>query len=467
MQNVITFLQDQFESLTSHLLTRGDEQAAFLLGKQTITTDSINLLVRSIIPVEKSDIISSSPTHMSIRSVAYLRVLKRADLEGSNFIFVHSHPTGTHQFSTKDNEEETALFKTAYIRIHHDIVHGSLVFTDKDTFCGRLWTQDGTTCEVERIRVIGNRFQYLFSEPLSEAPLEFFDRQALAFTSALQLILKRLHIGIVGVGGTGSSVCEQLIRLGIGKLTIIDAGTFEKSNTSRVYGSTAFDEHVSKANIAGRLAASIGLGTEVNCIHGHLSSRSTTRRLLDCDVVFGCTDDEWGRSILNRLSYRHYIPVFDMGVSIDTDNNRIVSAQARVTTLLPGTACLSCRKRISAEGIRAESIALTDPAQAVGLRKEDYLKNINERAPSVISFTTQIAAVAVSEFLHRLTAFQGADRASSEIIYRLDQSRIGTNSTPPSPDCRLCADKARWGVGDSTKRFLDLNWATDDKKTTV
>ena len=464
MQNIITFLQNQFDFLVSHLLTEGDEQAAFLLGKQTITTDSINLLVRSIIPVEESDIISSSPTHMSIRSATYLRVLKRADLEGSNFVFVHSHPTGIRQFSAKDNEEETALFKTAYIRIHHDIVHGSLVFTNKDTFSGRFWMQDGTTSEVERIRVIGNRFQYLFSESLSEVPLEFFDRQALAFTSALQPILKRLHIGIVGVGGTGSAVCEQLIRLGIGKLTIIDAGTFEKSNTSRVYGSTAFDEHVSKANIAGRLAASIGLCTEVNCIHGHLGSRSTTRRLLDCDVVFGCTDDEWGRSILNRLSYRHYIPVFDMGVSIDTDNNnRIVSAQARVTTLLPGTACLCCRKRISSEGIRTESIAFTDPVQASLLRKEGYLKNINERAPSVISFTTQIAAAAVSEFLHRLTAFQGVDRIASEIIYLLDQSRIRTNSTPPSPNC-LCSDKARLGVGD-TKRFLDLNWAIDEKTT--
>src|SRR4029077_5815617 len=128
---------------------------------------------------------------------------------------------------------------------------------------------------------------------------EYFDRQARAFTSAFQPILRRLHIGIVGVGGTGSAVCEQLIRLGIGRLTLIDNGKFEKSNVNRVYGSSVFDEGIAKVNIAARLAANIGLGTDIVSIEGHLSYQSVARQLVNCDAIFGCTDDEWGRSILN------------------------------------------------------------------------------------------------------------------------------------------------------------------------
>jgi hypothetical protein len=456
MQYSATFLESQFGTLIAHLFSGKDEQAAFILGRQTKTPNSTNLLVRKIIPVEAADIISASRIHLSIRSRAYLRAIKQAALNGDNFIFVHSHPNGHLEFSSQDDREETALFKTAYNRIHHDAFHASLLFADKNAFCGRVWLPDGSHPKMSRIRIIGSRFQYLFSEAINDAPLEYFDRQARAFTSYLQPILKRLHIGVVGAGGTGSAVCEQLIRLGIGKLTVIDGGAFEKSNVNRVYGSTVFDENLPKVNIVGRSAATIGLGTELNYIRGHLSFRTITRRLLDCDTIFGCTDDEWGRSILNRLALRHYIPVFDMGVNIDTENDNIRSIQGRVTTLLPGAACLFCRRRISVERVRAEAIAATNPEEAARLRKEGYLVNIDEPAPAVISFTTGIASAAVSEFLHRLTGFQGADRKSTEILYFWDQSRIRTNSIAPSPDC-FCANEAQWGTGD-TKRFLDLNW---------
>jgi len=457
MQYHITFLDQQFESLMAHLFSlEGNEQAAFLLGRQAVAPNSTTILIQKVIPVEAPDVIEASHVHMAIKSQAYLRAIKRADLTGDSVLFVHSHPPGVPDFSAQDDREEAALFKTAYIRIKHGAIHGSLVFSGKDLFRGRVWLPDGTHVRIQSTRVIGNRFQYLFSEPLSDRPLEYFDRQARVFTSDLQPVLKRLHIGVVGAGGTGSAVCEQLIRLGIGKLTVVDAGTFESSNVNRVYGSSVFDETLPKVNIVARVAAGIGLGTELTHVQGHLSFRSVTEKLLDCDIVFGCTDDEWGRSILNRVALRYCIPVFDMGVNIDTDRGKILSIQGRVTTLLPGAACLFCRRRISADRVRAESISATDPEEAAKLKKEGYLVGIDEPAPAVISFTTAIAAAAVSEFLHRLTGFQGSDRKSTEVIVFFDQSRIRTNSTPPSPDC-LCADETKWGTGD-TSRFLDLNW---------
>ncbi len=460
MHYSLTFLEYQFDALTAHLFsTTGVERAAFLLGRQAVTPNQTKLLVRSVIPVEASDIIEASKVHMSIKSSAYLRVMKEADRTGQSFLFVHSHPSGFPKFSAQDDTEELALFKTAYTRIHNESVHASLVFSDRNSICGRVWLPNQTTSAVSSIRVIGRRFQFIYPDATEEAPMEYFDRQARAFTAEIQKILKQLHIGVVGSGGTGSSVCEQLIRLGVGKLTVIDGGTFEKSNVTRVYGSSVFDENLPKANIIARLAASIGLGTKIDHIHGHLSHRSVCRKLLDCDLVFGCTDDEWGRSILNRLQIWYYIPVFDMGVQIDTDKDKIRGIQGRVTTLMPGAACLFCRKRISADRVRAESIAASNPDEAARLRKEGYLANIDERAPAVVTFTTAIAASAVSEFLHRLTGFQGAERQSTEIIHFFDQSRMRTNATAPTDGC-FCADEARRGAGD-TKRFLDLNWRTE------
>src|SRR5450759_1238956 len=370
MRYVLTFPGQLFHEMVTHLSsTPGLERAAFLFGRLATTTATTTILVQRMTPVSAADIESASSVHMSIRSQAYRRALKDADATGQCFLFAHSHPPAARGFSSQDDREEAALFRTAYVRIHHDTVHGSLVLPDPTTAVGRVWLPDGTYRVVERIRIIGERFQYLYPDRTTDEHLEYFDRQARAFTSVLQPVLKRLHVGIVGVGGTGSAVCEQLIRLGVGTLTVVDSGVFEASNVSRVYGSGVYDEALPKVNVTGRLAATIGLGTTVNRVHGHLSYKSVARQLLECDILFGCTDDEWGRSILNRLALWYHLPVFDMGVQIDTDGDTIRSIQGRVTTLVAGAACLFCRHRISVERVRAAAVSASNPEEAARLRR--------------------------------------------------------------------------------------------------
>jgi hypothetical protein len=194
----------------------------------------------------------------------------------------------------------------------------------------------------------------------------------------------------------------------------------------------------------------------VHRVRGHLSFASVVRELVDVDVVFGCTDDQWGRSILNRLALWYHLPVIDMGVRIDATDGKVRSIHGRVTTLVAGAACLLCRGRISSDGIRDEALAATNPDEATRLRKEGYLGELEEPAPAVVTFTTIVAGTAVAELLNRITGFRGEDYRSTEVILLLDQNRVRTNSTPPRQDC-LCSLTCNWGRGDS-RRLLDLNW---------
>jgi len=70
----------------------------------------------------------------------------------------------------------------------------------------------------------------------TEVRLNFFSRQVLAFGEELQKLFQQLTIGIVGMGGTGFSVAEQLIRLGVGRIITADKETLDDSNVTRVYG---------------------------------------------------------------------------------------------------------------------------------------------------------------------------------------------------------------------------------------
>jgi molybdopterin/thiamine biosynthesis adenylyltransferase len=458
MRYSITFTQEVYSALVDHLFQLGQtERAAYLLCGLSHTEAETRLLVRCLLPVLIQDVLTSSRSHMEIEPQSFMRAMKEADMNGVAFVFVHSHPPGVRDHSPADDKTEASLFRTAYIRIGtHSAVHASIVFSAPDCPSARVWHRDGSYSPVTMIRVIGDRFRFYGNLQAAGVGAQIFDRQIRAFGSAIQQMLGSLHIGIVGAGGTGSAVAEQLIRLGVGRLSEFDSQCLEASNTTRVYGSGLKDAGQPKVEIIRRHSDHIGLGTNVTAVDSDITQRASAELLRDCDVIFGCTDDELGRSILCRMATDYYIPVFDMGVKINSKDGEIVSVEGRVTTLVPGTACLFCRGRITAEGVSANVIAKHSKAQIDELRRQGYAPELHENAPAVIPFTTAVASAAVQELLHRLTGFMGSDRTSSEAILFFDQSRIRTNRVPPQAGC-FCADHVNWGIGDQTP-FLGILW---------
>lgn len=456
MLYAITFREQDYDRLKEHLQSSSNEQAAYLLCRVSASDVRTNLLVRDVIPVAEADVVRATVDSMCISSRSYTRAMKYANDTEQCLVLVHSHPGGESQFSAQDDVEEAKFFRSAYVRIRSPGLHGSMVFGNNEMLAARVWLPDGTYAPVYRVAVIGRRFRFRFLDEQAYSIPEHFDRQVRAFGHEIQRSLSRLHVGVVGAGGTGSSVLEQLIRLGVGSILVADKDNFALSNINRVYGSRMSDDGKSKVSLVTRSASEIGLGTKVNLIARSVTFESTLAQFRDCDVIFCCTDDDWGRSLITQLAVYYYVPVFDMGVKIDADEGRVKSVQGRVTTLMPGAACLYCRERITAERVAADVKRETNPEEAQALAKEGYLVGLVEPDPAVIPFTTTVAAGAVTEFLHRLIGFLGEDRESTEVVYRIDDSKVSTNSKNPKPGC-FCADRDRLGKGD-TRRFLDLLW---------
>jgi molybdopterin/thiamine biosynthesis adenylyltransferase len=453
----LTFLEADFEQLREALNSSPDvENAAYLICRISRSESEVRLLVREVIPVEREHILEASAAHMKIASISFRTAMKRADAQKCSFVFVHTHPDGQPNHSGQDDREEAPLFRTAYARIHSETtIHASLVFTGGKISGARVWLSDGTVHPIELIRIVGKRLHFWFSNSDDRSNPEFFDRQIRAFGHELQPLLRRLRIGVVGAGGTGSAVIEQLTRLGIGYLLISDGEDFDPSNVNRLYGSRVIDEGLPKVKIIQRLVADVGLGTRVRLLARPITFRSVLEELRTCDAVFGCTDDEWGRSLLTRLAIYYAIPVFD----IDSKDGLIRSINGRVTTLMPETACLYCRNRITAEGVGFESLRAINPERAEEQEREGYIPELGEPAPSVVPFTTTVASSAIGEFLHRLTGFMGADRNSSEVLHLFDSTTVRRNSKPSRPEC-FCGNRAFWCRGD-TRPLLDITWRSE------
>src|SRR5581483_7776567 len=56
-----------------------------------------------------------------------------------------------------------------------------------------------------------------------------------------QALLRSLKIGVIGAGGAGSLVLEQLNHVGVGEPVAIDPDRIDVSNLSRIPGSTRLD----------------------------------------------------------------------------------------------------------------------------------------------------------------------------------------------------------------------------------
>lgn len=196
----------------------------------------------------------------------------------------------------------------------------------------------------------------------------------------------------------------------------------------------------------------------VEIVPQHITFEAAAKALRDCDLIFGCTDKELPRAILGQLAVRYCIPIFDLGVLIDSRDGCIAGVHGRVTTLMPGEACLFCRGRITAEGIRIESLSAEDRERQV---RDGYAPGLDEPAPAVIAFTTATASAAIIELLHRLTGFMGSERNSSEVLLALDQTRLRTNRLAPREGC-VCEDRSFWGRGD-VDPFLEMVWPNETR----
>ncbi len=448
----ITILEDTFQELMSFLSSSKKEEAAYLLCSQSESDDEYRFLVQKVIPVSVDEYLRQKTDCLSIDSNSYARIAKRAKSSNSSILFIHSHPNDYPNFSLKDDVEDPKLIEFFNNRIP-GVTHGSLILSNKK-FLGRIYVKDKKV-PIKRIRVIGTRFTFYNLEQDSEPIPIFFDRQVRAFGPDLQKTLKQLHVGVAGTGGTGSSVIEQLTRLGVGTLSIFDGDDFDPTNVNRMYGSRSTHKGEKKVKILSDHVESICLGTALKTYPSHISEEKVAKQLKECDVIFGCTDKEYPRSILNNIAIQYFIPVIDLGVKIDSNQDVIQSINGRITTLYPGTACLFCRERITSETIRAEVLPLDEHTKQV---KEGYVPALKLNNPAVITFTTMVASQAVNELIHRLTGFLGIERKSTEVLFLFHNTEIKRNSQQPNQDCGVCMKKKLWGIGDNNRNFLGRVW---------
>lgn len=262
-------------------------------------------------------------------------------------------------------------------------------------------------------------------------------------------LFRSLHVGVVGLGGIGSPLAEQLLRMGPREMTIIDSDRLDSpSNVRRVFGATSSDpyerEPPSKVDVVGAHLDRIGLDTVVNRIAGDIREESVFRALLDSDVVLNATDTHGSRAIVNDLASTYMMPVVDVGGQAGgTSKGELAALVAEIRILTPVTPCLWCRDVISADVVRAENLP---DGELKSLIEEGYLVSFGgQPAPSVAALTVLASGMASCALLSLLTS-EGEVCPSGYLIDGLMGDALEMGPADPLAGCRC---RARLGAGDS------------------
>lgn len=413
-----------------------------------------------VVPVPEDQVVSASSQHITWTTTSFVRALQGAQTEGLTVAVVHSHPSGLTSFSAQDDRNEADLVELAQHRNGPDTPLVSLLLTPAGDLQGRVWTGRHAYVPLRLLQVVGESIRLQYPGRGHGQARPALARQALAFGTALNQDLAMLRVGVVGCGGTGSATALLLARLGVGQLALFDPDVVECTNLNRLHGARQADADAlrPKVEVVARALTELGLGVRVVPLQAWIGDVVCRDAFKACDVVFGCTDDHAGRLLLNRFAYYYVTPVIDMGLAIEVSAGEPPAIQAldgRVTVLGPGHPCLLCRGVVNPVRAREEALQRANPTEYARQKAEAYVVGEGNPSPAVVTFTTEVAAMAIEEFLHRLQGFRGPEGAVGQRVRKFHLLTDRRQGGAPQPDCPVCASPRCWGRGD-VDPFLDL-----------
>lgn len=229
-----------------------------------------------------------------------------------------------------------------------------------------------------------------------------YERQIQFFGIAGQERLKAQRVAVIGVGGLGSHIVQQLAFLGVGKITVIDDDDLDRSNLNRLIGARYTDPipGTSKVSISKRLIKDTNPFTIAEAIHKNLRSKESFEAIKNSTCVFGCFDNDGGRLILNELCIAYEIPYFDLATEIP--NEDVLNFGGRVFLTHDSSACLYCIDevdKIEAMQYLSNDCTAKDHKDVYGVPS----KFLGNSGPAVVFLNGVIASLAITEFIALVT----------------------------------------------------------------
>lgn len=421
----LDFSGSTYRELSTSLLSDERESCAVLLCNVVTDEDRIRLLVIDILRPGPDDYAVRTEVATTLNPIYVSTIARRAIEEKKAVVFVHTHPFGKNfpRFSEIDDEGEVHL--ASYMaRQKHNCPHVALVISPGGATARLLATAEPVT-----VREISERISIESVQPTSNAH-EKFDRQVRLLGEHGQFALQALRVGVVGLGGTGSVVAQELAYLGVRSFLLVDPDMVEGTNLNRVIGATPASVGQPKVLVTRDMISAIAPSAEIDSAVGDIRYADIAALLLSCDLLFCCTDSHGSRAVLNQIAYQYLIPCIDVGVAIVSDGTKVTHVVGRVQLLSPSHPCLICTNNINTDQVRYD--LMTDEQR----KSDPYFLGQGEPAPAVVTINSTVSSLAATMFLGVVAGLQTRARY---LHYNGLQSTVRPVAAIADPNCVICS----------------------------
>jgi len=383
------------------------EHFVFFLAESVKVKNHVVFLVSEIIKIDDKDT-ENELFALRIKTNALLNVINIANSKKLCLIEIHNHFAGKMDVSFSNTDENGFKEFVPYVL---DSVSGfpyaALVTNKDENFEGKMWNPDGKPSPIFSVKIIGEKFKKIFTTSGKRVKPDVTDvenvyhRQILAFGKEGQQKIRELKIAIVGVGGIGSHLAQQLAYLGVDNFVLVDPDKIEESNLNRLIGGCSADIGKFKVDVISRLIESINPDAKVTKFRTELEN-DVFSELKDVDVILGGLDNDGPRLILNQISYSYYVPYIDCATGIDVENNKIELAGGHIMIVQPEGPCMeNCTKILDKKEV---SDFLASEEEYQNRVKLGYIKGENIKSPSVVSLNGLVASYAVNQLIKIITS---------------------------------------------------------------
>lgn len=421
--------------IREHLFSAPTEQVGFLLLREH---DSAYVL-EEYYPVPSRGLVQPSPFHAEVAEDEQARVINMAARRGLMLAEVHSHPgASVAEFSASDLAGFAEFVPHVRWRLRQH-VYMALVFAG-DSFDGLYWGDGEDPADSVCFRVNGHALQstgrtIAALRRTREEDQKRYSRQSALFGERGQEAIRRVRVGIVGCGGLGAHVVQQLAYLGVHDFVLVDGDTCETSNLNRLVGAITSDVGRAKTSVLARQIRALQPRARISEVTEGFPSALAAQVLERTDVIFGCMDNDTGRLALLDYTCSRRRPYIDLA----SDAERGFGGRVVFTGL--GKGCLFCRGEIDQKELwnkGASDAQRREDAAIYGVRKED----LGSSGPAVVSINAVVASLAVTEFTMFVT---GLRAPVPHLTYRGEIGIVTKAEPPPTSTCYYCGDL--WAVG--------------------
>lgn len=429
--------EDRHAQLLAHLFQDDyDEHAAVVLAGQSSVTGKTRLLGRELILVPADSFAPGRHGYRQIEPRFVAEVSSRAADAGLAYVSLHGHPGADRSVSLSrdDRDAHERLFP------HLNDITGAPVTgiaLGQRSASGEVWVGDQPT-PLSALRVSGHNLAVLTERPTIASAIDArFDRQARLFGAAGQELLGKLHVGVIGAGGGGSILIQQLAHLGVGRLTVVDFDIVKDVNLSRIVGAASADIGTKKIEVLRRVTEAAAPGCVYTGIDGDVVDAEVAAQLLECDFLFLATDTISSRLVFNAIVHRYLIPGIQIGAKVDLEPDGSVGrVYVAVRPVMPSRGCLQCNSLIDPLRVQAENQTQEERVA------QNYLDKPEVIDPSVITLNGIAASHASTVMLCAVTGLAEPGLLNHRLFFATD-GEVFAVLPKKLPDCVFCGSGPR------------------------